>query len=137
MAGHYSSYSENKLLDHSLGKTSFTMPATVANALCTVTITYAMTGATITEATFTGYARKTIAGSDLNAASSGSSTNANAIIHAACTGSSSTIIGDALCDSASTGAGNMLVYSDVTSHTIDTSNTPATLAIGALTVTLT
>lgn len=136
MAGSFSDYLELKVLDHVLGKTSFTMPATVAAALCTVTITDAMTGATITEATYTGYARKAIAASDLNAASSGSSTNANAITFANCTASSSTIIGVAVVDNTTTGAGNLLAYSDVTSKTVDVNNTPATLAASALTVTL-
>lgn len=129
-----SDYLENKILDHCLGKTAFTMPATVAMALCTAVPTDASTGATITEATYTGYARKTIAGTDLNAAASGTSTNANAITFAACTAGASTIIGFAICDSATTGAGNVLYWGTVTSKVIDTSNTPPTVAVGALSV---
>lgn len=130
-----SDYLELKVLDHCLGDGSFTMPATVALALCTATPTDASTGATITEATYTGYARQTIAASDLSAASSGSKTNSSAITFAACTGSSSTIIGFAICDSATTGAGNVLYWGTVTSKVIDTSNTPATVATSALVVT--
>lgn len=135
MAGSLSDYAENKLADHLMGKTSFTMPAAVYAALCTVTITDSMTGSTITEATYTGYARKAIAASDLNASSGGVVTNANDIVFAACTAGSSTVVGVAIVDASS--AGNMLCYSDVTSHVVDTSNTPATIPAGSLSITLT
>lgn len=137
MAGSMSDYAENKLLDHLLGKTSFTMPANVYAALCTTVPTDASTGATLVEATYTGYARKQIAAGDLNAASAGVVTNANPITFAACTAGSSTVVGVAIVDNATTGAGNVLAWSDVTSHVIDTSNTPATIAAGALSLTLT
>jgi len=94
-----------------------------------------MTGATITEATYTGYARKVIAATDLNAASSGSSTNANDIVFAACTGSSSAVVGVVILDSSTTGAGNSICWSDVTSTTVSTTQTPATISAGNLTVT--
>lgn len=129
-----SDYLENKVLDHILGKTSFTMPATVALALCTTAPTDASTGATIVEANYTGYARKAVAGSDLNAAASGQTTSANVLTFAACTASTSTIIAWALCDSASTGAGNMLVWGTATSTVISTTQTPATIAAGGLVV---
>lgn len=134
VAASKSDYLENKVLDHCLGKTSFTMPSTVALALCTVVPDDAKTGATITEAGYTGYARKAVAASDLNAAASGQSMNANALTFAACTASSSTIIGWALCDSSSTGAGNMLYWGTCTSTVISTTQTPATIAIGGLVV---
>ena len=135
MAGSLSDYAESKLLDHLMGKTSFTMPSTVYAALCTVTITDSMTGSTITEATYTGYSRKAIAASDLNAASGGVMTNANDIVFAACTAGTSTVIGVAIVDASS--AGNLLAYSDVTSKVVDTTSTPATIAAGALSITLT
>lgn len=130
-----SNYLENKVLDHCLGDGSFTMPAAVYLALCTVVPTDASTGATITEANYTGYARKQIAASDLSAASSGSKTNSSAITFADCTAGSSTIVGFAILDSGTTGAGNVLYWGTVTSKTIDTSNTPPTVAVGALVVT--
>lgn len=139
MAGSLSDFAENELLDHVMGKGSYTMPATVAVALCVSggTLNDASTGSSITEPTYTGYARKVIAASDLNAASGGSMTNANDIVFDACTSGSDTIVGVAICDNSTTGAGNMLAWSDVASKTIDTSNTPATIAAGALTITLT
>lgn len=130
----FSDYSENKLLDHVLGKTSFTMPATVYLALCTAVPTDASTGSTITEANYTGYARKQVAAADLNAAASGSSSNANAITFANCTAGSSTIIGWALCDALT--VGNVLCWGTATSTVISTTQTPATVAISGLVVTL-
>lgn len=128
-----SDYLENKVLDHCLGDGSFTMPAAVYLALCTVVPTDASTGATITEANYTGYARKQIAASDLSAASSGSKTNSSAITFADCTAGSSTVVGFAIVDASTNG--NILYWGTVTSKTIDTSNTPATVAIGGLVIT--
>lgn len=129
-----SNYLENKDLDHNLGKAAFTMPTTVALALCTTVPDDTSTGATIVEATYTGYARKVVAAGDLNAAAAGQTTNANAITFAACTGSSSTVIGWALCDNSTTGAGNVLYWGTCTSTVISTTQTPATVAIGGLVV---
>lgn len=133
----FSDYAENKILDHAFGKTAWA-PGTgyLYMALCTVTPTDASTGATLTEATYTGYARAQVLAAALNAAASGSISNGTAITFAACTGSSSTIIGFALCDSGTTGAGNSIMWGSVTSKVIDTSNTPPTVAIGALSGTL-
>lgn len=129
-----SNYLENKDLDHNLGKTSFTMPGTVALALCTVVPTDVSTGATITEGSYTGYARKVIAASALNAASGGQTTSAEALTFAACTSGSSTIIGYAVCDSSTKGAGNMLYYGTTTSTVISTTQTPPQIAAGGLVV---
>ena len=137
MAGSLSNYAEDKLNDHILSITSLTMPANIYMALCTVTVTDAMTGATITEATYTGYARIEVLAASLNASSGGVVTNSADITFAACSGSTSTVIGVAILDSVTIGAGNMLMYSDVTSHVVDASNTPATVPSGSLSITLT
>lgn len=137
-AASFSDYAETHILDHALGKTAWTMPATVALALCTVVPTDSSTGASITEANYTGYGRQTIAGAGWNAAASGnpsSSTNASTITYAACTAGSSTVIGWMLADSATTGAGNALVWGTTTSVVISTTQTPATIAAAALQVT--
>ena len=133
--GSFSNYAENKILDHAVGKTSWTMPAAMYLALCTVLPTDASIGADITEANYTGYARKAVAAADFNAASGGSISNANAITFAACTAGSSTIVGWALVDSSS-GAGNIIAWGSMTSKLIDTSNTPPTINAGALVLTL-
>jgi hypothetical protein len=130
-----SDYLENKVLDHMLGKTGLTFASGACYiALCTVVPTDASTGATITEANYTTYARKQVAAADWNAAASGQSTNSALQTMAACTAGSSTIIGLALLDAGTIGAGNILYWTTVTSKTIDTSNTPPTIAIGGLVV---
>lgn len=130
----FSDYAENAILDHALSDGAWTEPAACYLALCTVVPTDASTGSTITEANYTGYARKEIATTDLSAAASGSKTNSGAITFAACTAGTSTVIGFAICDAAT--VGNIIMWGTVTSKVIDTSNTPATVAASALVCTL-
>lgn len=131
----FSDYLENKLLDHVLSDGAFSEPANVYLGLWTSALTDASTGATAGEANYTGYARKEVLATDLSAAASGSKTNSAAITFDACTAGSSTITYFGIFDSSS-GAGNMILWGTVTSKVIDTSNTPATVAIGAFTATL-
>lgn len=132
----YSDFSENKILNHSMGKESWTMPATVAMALCTVVPTDSSTGASITEATYTGYARKVIAASALGAASGGEIKNSEALTFAECTSGSSTIIGFAVCDSSTKGAGNAICWGTITSTVISTTQTPPQVAANGLVLSL-
>lgn len=130
-----SDYLETRILDHVMSDGAFTEPANIYMALCTATPTDASTGATITEANYTGYARTEILATDLSAAAAGSKTNSAAITFPACTAGDDTIIGFVIVDSATIGAGNILYWGTVTSKVIDTSNTPPTVAIGALVIT--
>lgn len=134
MAGNLSIYSGNKLLELLTGKTGFTLP-TAHLALCTVVPTAANTGATITEATYGGYARLATTGSDWTTASSESISNATVLSFDPCTSGSSTIVGWAACDSGTIGAGNILFWGTCAATTISTSFTPGRFAIGALVVT--
>lgn len=136
MSDNKSDYLENKILNFLFKGTGspWTAPATVAVALCRSPVLDADDGSTIVEANYTGYARKVIAPADMNAASGGAISNANAITFDACTAGSSTIVAIAICDSSTIGAGNVLYYGTVTSKVIDTSNTPATIAVSGLTV---
>lgn len=127
-----SNYLSNKILDHNLGDGAFTSPATVAIALCTAVPTAASTGATITEASYTGYARRVVAAAALSAAASQSKTNSEALPFAECTAGSSTIIGYAVNDSSTKGAGNNLYWGSCTSTVISTTQTPPTVATGGL-----
>lgn len=128
----YSDYAENKIQDHVWGKAAWTMPATVAVALCTVVPTDASTGATITEASYTGYTRVVVAAANVAAASGGSSSNSAQLTGGACTASSSTIIGYAVLDSSTIGAGNSLMWGTCASTVVSTTQTPPTIAVGAL-----
>lgn len=125
----FSDYLENKLLEHVVGKTSFTMP-TVYVALYTVAPTDAGSG---TEADYTSYARVQTAGSDWGNAASGAIANAAAITFPQCTGGSNTIVAFGLLDAAS--GGNLLAYGTC-SLAVSNGITPE-FAIGALDLTLT
>lgn len=135
-----SQYGMSHLIDHINGKTSFTMPTTVAMALLTTAPSSTTTGATAVEATYTGYGRQTIAGSGFNAATSATpsvSTNNGAITFAACTAGTSTLTGFILADSATTGAGNSLWYGTLASVVISTTQTPPTVANTAMSLSMT
>jgi len=135
-----SQYGMSHLIDHIDGKTAFTMPATVALALATTAPTSTTTGATVVEATYGGYGRQTIAGSGFNAATSATpsvSTNAGNITFAACTSGSSTLLGFMIADSATTAAGNALWFGTLSSTVISQTQTPATVASAAMSLSLT
>ena len=138
MSGSFSEYSAAKMLELSVGKTAFATPTTYI-ALCTTLPTSASTGSTIVEATYTGYARIATAGdwSSATLATPCTIFNGSAITFAACTGSTSTIVGFAIVDNSTTGAGNVLAWGSCTSTVISTTQTPATFAINALELTLT
>jgi hypothetical protein len=109
MAGSFSNYTENKVLDHIVGKTSFTMPS-VWVALSTADPTD--DGSGIAEPVGGSYARKSTAGADWNAAAAGATSNANVITFVTATASWGTISHFALFDAVT--AGNMLAHGDLT-----------------------
>jgi len=128
-----SNYLELELLDHLFGKGSYT-PPTVYVALCTSAPSDTDTGSTITEATYTGYSRKSTAAGDWNTAASGAIDNANAITFDACTGGSSNVTHFALVDAAS--AGNVLVWGALDSTLAVSNGITPEFAAGALEVTM-
>lgn len=131
MAGNISNYLENKLLEHSLGKTSFTMPATVYAALYLVTPTETGGG---TEVSGSGYAR---IATTWNTAVNGVITNAADIRFPSVSGAGSnwgTVVALGLLDAST--AGNLLWYGPLSaSVTINTSD-DFRIAAGGLTITL-
>jgi hypothetical protein len=130
MAGSLTNYAEAKILDHVVGKTSFTMPS-VWVALFTAAPSDAGGG---TECTGGSYARKSTDGADWAAASSGATSNAAAITFVTPTGSWGTVTHFALMDAAT--AGNMLAWADLTTpQAVGTGNT-VSFAIGELDITL-
>lgn len=129
MAG-FSDYVENKVLDHIVGKTSFTMP-TAYVALFTAAPSDAGGG---TECTGGSYARKVTAGSDWAAASGGATSNAAVITFVTPTGSWGTATHFALMDAST--SGNQLGWAALTTpQAIGTGNT-VSFAIGDLDITL-
>src|SRR3990167_384587 len=101
--GSFSNYLENKVLDHIVGKTSYTMP-TVYVAASTADPTDA--GTDIAEPVGGAYARVATSGATWAAAAAGATANGVAITFPAATGSWGTIAYFALFD-ALTG-GNMI-----------------------------
>jgi hypothetical protein len=133
----FSDYWELAVLDGMFGDpTTPTITAPTFLALCTVVPTDADTGATITEANYTTYARISVSAASMSPAAAGSKTNSAGFTGAACTAGSSTIIGWALLDNGTIGAGNVLCWGTTTSTVISTTQTPPTIAIGGLVVTL-
>jgi hypothetical protein len=138
-----SGYSMLKLLDHNNGKTSFTMPASVAMALGTSAPTVATTGnwGAAETGSYAGYARLGVSTSAWTPASGTNPAAATycgsgAVTFAGCTASSATQTGFILVDSGVIGSGNALWYGGLSSVTISTTQTPPTLAQNALTVQL-
>lgn len=129
-----STYLCNKVLDHCMGRASYTMPSNVYAALLTVAPSKTSTGATITEANYTGYARVKVNAADLGAASGASMTNSADIEWPDVQGGSSTVVAVAFLDASS--SGNMLYFdSDVGSVQVSTTQTPPVIRSGSLTLT--
>jgi len=136
MAG-FSNFEENVVLDSIFGDGAVNInTAPTYLALTTVAVGETDTGATITEANYTGYARKSLAAADLSAASGGSKTNSALQTFADCTAGSSVVIGWAVCTTSGTGTGDVIVFGTCTSVTISTTQTPARVQPSGLTVTL-
>lgn len=138
MAG-FSDAVEKKILDHLTGKTSYASPTATGLylALTTVAVGETDTAATLTEAAYTGYARKQVVPADMTAAAGTTGETHNSVQEqfAACTAGTSTVIGWALCSSAS-GAGDVVMFGTCPSTVISTTQTPATIAASALSLTL-
>ena len=106
MAGNLSNYLENKVLDHFLGTTAYTMPADVYLALYTAAPTDSSAG---TEVSGGSYTRKA---ATFNAASSGSTTNDSDIDFNGMP--TCTVVAIAVCDAIT--SGNILVYGPLTAN---------------------
>lgn len=129
-----SQFLANKVLDHTMGRAAYTMPTAVYAALLTVAPSKTSTGATITEANYTGYARVQVPAASLNAASGGSMTNSADITWPDVQGGASTVVAVAFLDAAS--GGNVLHYdSDVGTVQVSTTQTPPVIRAGSLTLT--
>lgn len=135
-----SDYLEGQIRAHIFRTASFAKPTVLAIALCTAAPTDASTGATIAEvANANGYARQTLNPLDANwtAASStdGLTDNASAITFPVATGSWGTVTHVAICDSATWGAGNLLVYGTLDASKVVGSGDTFKFNIGDLNIT--
>lgn len=129
-----SDFLKDAVLDHCMGKSSFTMPSAVYAALCVDPVGSDDTGSTINEATYSGYARVQVEASDLAAASGGEMTNSADIVWPDVVSGTNTVVAVAFC-TASTG-GNVLYFdADVGSVEVSVTQSPPTIRAGALTIT--
>lgn len=132
MAGK-SDFLENKVLDHILGNTAYTAPATVHIALFTTSPGDDGTGGT--EVSGNNYSRVSVTNNTTNwpNASGGAKANGTAITFATPSGTWGTVTSFGIYD-ASTG-GNLLYFGNLTSNqTVNTGNT-VSFAVGDLDVT--
>jgi hypothetical protein len=129
--GSFSDYTENKVLDHVVGKTSFTMP-TAYIGLSTADPTDDASG--LAEPSGNGYARVTTSGSDWDAASGGATANATVLTFPEATGSWGTVTHFALFDAAT--SGNMLAHGTLDASRAITSPQIPRFSIGELDITL-
>jgi hypothetical protein len=142
MAGSKSNYLSLKVLDHVLGNTGYTAPATVYVGLWTTAgaLTDAATGSTTAEVSTSGtaYARQSVTNNTTNwPNASGSTTglkqNGTAITWTTATASWGTVNQFALLDASS--AGNILFWGDLTSAKPIATGDTASFSAYALSIT--
>ena len=129
--GSFADYLEDEILDHVVGKGSYTMP-TVYVALSTADPTDDASG--IAEPSGDAYARVETSGSDWDAASGGATANAAAIIFPEATGDWGTITHFALYDASTNG--NMLMHGALDASRSVTNGITPRFAVGELDITL-
>jgi len=126
MAGNLTDYLENKLLDHFLGTTAYTMPSPVYVALFTVAPGDAGGG---TEVTGGSYSRQTAA---FSAASSGATSNSANIDFTGMP--AATTVAIALFDAST--SGNMLVHGTLTTNKTTDAGDTLRIATGDLDISI-
>ena len=126
MAGNLTNYLEDKLIDHFLGTTSYTMPADVYVALFTVAPSDAAGG---TEVTGGSYARKI---ATFTAASSGATSNDDNIDFTGMPAVTTVAIG--IFDAITTG--NMLLYGTLTTNKTTDAGDTLRIATGDLDISI-
>lgn len=133
MAGSFSDYLEDALLDHVLNATAFTSPTTLYVALYTAAPSDSGGG---TEVTGGSYARVSVTANTTNfpAASGGAAANGTAITFPTATADWGTVVAFGILDASS--GGNLLLWADLTANKTVSSGDTASFAIGDLDVTL-
>ena len=116
----FAAYTEDAILDHSLGTSAWTMPTTVYLALYTTApaVPDGLGGVEVTNAG--AYARQAIA---FDAASAGTASNTAEVVFPTATANWGTVVAFAILDSGTWDAGNMLYYGNwAASKTISTND---------------
>lgn len=124
-----STYAADKLLDHLLGTTAYTMPTVYLGLFTTAPTMPAGTGGVEVSTTSTGYAREELTG-HVGASSGETATTTANVGFPAATGNWGTVVGVGLFDAAT--GGDLLAYAPLdTPQTVTTSDT-LTFASGNL-----
>jgi len=110
--GQLSDYAENKVLDHVLKNDSYSRPANLFLALLSVLATDVSTGATISELSGGNYAR--IGCDNWSVAATRATSNSAKISFATPNADWGVIVGWAILDSITVGAGNVIAYGELT-----------------------
>lgn len=137
MAGSFSDFLENELLDHVFGGAAYTAPTTLYIALCTADPTDSGTGSSITEPSGNGYSRTSVTANSTNfpASSGGAIANGTVIDCGTASGGSwGTITHIAICDASS--AGNVIAHADLDASKVIADGDSFEIAIGDLDITL-
>lgn len=129
MAGSFSDYAENKLVDHALGTTTFTKPTAVYVALFTAAPTDAGGG---TEVSGGSYARVV---ATFSAASGGVASNSGTINFGTASASWGTLVAVGIFDAST--AGNMIAWADLAANKTVASGDAFQIDASSLSVTLT
>lgn len=136
MAGSYADFLEDELLDHWLGGSAYSAPATIHVALFTAAPTDAGGGTEVGVGTWTNYARAAVTNNLTNwpASSGGSKSNGTVVSFGTVTASGPvTVVAFGLFDAAS--GGNLLGWATLTTNkTVNNGDQPS-FAVGALVVT--
>lgn len=134
MAGSFSDYLEDELLDHVFGNAAYSAPATLYVALYTAAPSDSGGG---TEVTGGSYARASVTNNATNfpASSGGAKANGTAITFTQASASWGTVAAFGIFDASS--GGNLLAWADLTASKAVDSGDTASFAIGDLDITLT
>lgn len=130
--GSKSDFLENKMLDHVLRNTTYTQPATVYSALFTVVPSDSTNGTEVTNAS-SGYTRVATTFCTAGATTTGQSVNISAV-NFVTAAAAYTVVGWALYDTSTVGAGNPLYWATVTTQAFSIGDQP-TIAAGGITIT--
>lgn len=126
------------LINASTKQATYTAPGAFAIALMVSAPTSTTTGIlAAAEASYTSYARTAATMGAASAATPSVSTNTATVTFPNCTGGTSTLLGFIAADSATINTGNALWYGTLTSTVISTTQTPPTIAAGALSLSMT
>lgn len=139
-SGQMSSWAEQMVLNHLTGQdnASWGNLSPVYLGLCTVTPTSSSTGSTITEASYTTYARTSMANTAWTGASGtapASTPNSGTVTGPACTAGTATVIALVICTAAT--VGNVILWMSCASAVISTTQTPPTVVASGITASLT